>query len=256
MSPVSPKITLEGAVNRSADPIDSQSVHLWSVSLEIPNEIWQGFRSRLDEAERARADRYLFEKHRRRFTVARAALRSVLADYLGCTAQDVSFEYEVQGKPRLSAAMHTSGLRFNISHSADKAIIALTAHRDLGVDVERIRPMENYRSLAERYFSEFEASELLRLPDEVQLESFFWTWTRKEAYLKARGTGLTERLRNFDVECRPGHPCCLLATRPDADEVHRWRLGHIDVDHEYVGALVTEGEIGTVVRYEWSADQR
>jgi 4'-phosphopantetheinyl transferase len=247
-------MTSEAAANRVTGQIDSQSVHLWCVSLELPNEIWQGLRSILDSTERTRADRYLFEKHRRRFTVARAALRSVLADYLDCAAQDVSFEYEAQGKPRLNPTMHASGLRFNISHSADQAIIALTANRDLGVDVERIRPMENYRSLAERYFSEFEATELLRLPDEVQLASFFWTWTRKEAYLKARGTGLTERLRNFDVECRPGHPCCLLATRPDADEVHRWRLGHVEIDHEYVGALVTEGEIGTVVRFEWSAD--
>ncbi len=233
------------AGRRAEDRLD-----VWQASLECGRDILEQLHGCLNAEELARARRFRMPHHQRRWAVARATVRHVLAGYLECPPAQVAFCYGPQGKPALASGGEV-GLRFNLSHSHERVLVGVTWNRELGIDLERFRPMKNHQALAERYFSAWEAAALAALPDDQRLPAFFRTWTRKEAYLKARGTGLTERLRNFDVEVRPSEPCRLLATRPQAEECHRWYLIHLDCGTDYVAAAAVEGSPVVVRRFDW-----
>lgn len=233
-------------------PLSVDEVHVWRIALDISDALLMRWRQILADDERGRADRFHFEKDRRHFIAGRGALRMILARYLDQSPQDVHFAYSNYGKPRLANPASAIDLRFNLSHSRGLALLALTRGRDIGVDVEQLRDMErDGEPLAERFFSPRESTVLRSLPPELRREAFFHCWTRKEAYIKANGKGLSLPLDQFDVSLRPGEPARLLATRHDPDEVHRWSMHNLLPAEGYVGALAIEGHSWRLWCGEW-----
>ena len=187
-----------------------------------------------DEVDRA--CRFRFERDRRRFVAARGALRELLAAALKVAPRNVHFDYGPEGKPSLAADLARSGLRFNLSHSGDLALCALTHEREIGVDLEQVRRLPDLDALAERFFAAGERATLRSLPDDQRPDAFFRCWTRKEAYLKGRGEGLSLPLDSFEVSLAPGDPRLLRVDDRPAD-VDDWLLQDVSVPAGYAATL-------------------
>jgi 4'-phosphopantetheinyl transferase len=225
--------------------LEDDEVHVWRAELDLPDQVVYQLRQTLDSAEVSRACRFHFEKDRSRFIVARGLLRTILGTYLNLDPQILRFGYGGQGKPFLMGnnAKDASALRFNLSHSGGVALMAVTLNRELGTDLELIRPEFATETIAEQFFSVQETAKLRALPADVQTEAFFNCWTRKEAYLKARADGLSFPLDQFSVSLIPGEPPALLSLLGEPDEIARWSVIHLNPGSGYVGALVVEGRV-------------
>jgi 4'-phosphopantetheinyl transferase len=226
--------------------LGTSEAHIWHADLEslgLP-EKWAEILSQ-DEYERAR--RFRFVRDQEHFIVCRALLRFLLGNYLQVGPAEVRFHYSSHGKPSL--AVPSSDIRFNLSHSGERAVFVFVRGRELGVDVEQIRHDFETQTVAERFFSSAECEALSRIPVETKHEAFFHCWTRKEAFVKAKGGGLFLPLDQFDVSLVPGMPAQLFETRPDKEERKRWLLSALDVGGQYAGALVVEGPAIKLVSY-------
>ena len=217
--------------------LEGHHVDVWRLSLNLLADSVKLIESTLSADEAKRAARFHFEADRNRFIVAHGALRKILGRYLHCDPAELTFSINQYGKP----ALVNSALEFNLSHSGDFALIAVTQGRKIGVDVERIRQGISSHVIAQQYFSKAEVAELQSLPIEQREAAFFTCWTRKEAYIKAQGLGLALPLESFDVSLTPGQPAILRATRPEPQEAARWALRSLDVDSKYAGAVAIEG---------------
>jgi len=213
------------------------SVHIWYRTIMSDRLEAGNFFDLLSESERLRARRYRFVRHRNEFILCRCTLRLLLAAYLGSSPDRVIFAAAENGKPRLHPSLKSADLLFNISHSDGVAIFAFTTSAKLGVDIERIRLDIGHIQLAEQFFSEYERAHLSQLSGMKLTDAFFRCWTRKEAYVKAKGCGLSIPLQQFDVSVIPGEPAALLATRPDAGEALRWTLHDLWAPPGYAAAL-------------------
>lgn len=226
-------------------------VHVWCVSLVVAPAIIQTLRPLLSTDELTRADRFYFEKDRHRFIVARGVLRILLGRYLTIPPEQLRFSYNQYGKPSLDLPLRTPILQFNISHSQDFALLAFTYDRFVGVDIEYMRAIE-YEQLAAHSFSPHEQATLQALPLSLRHQGFYNCWTRKEAYIKARGRGLSLPLDSFDVSLRPGEDVQLLASREDRREVERWSLQALTPPATYAGALAVEGRDWQLKQWRWA----
>ena len=213
-------------------------VEVWHVRLDVSEAQLARDRELLGPTERARADRFLFDKHRHRWTACRAALRRLLADRTGQSPDQLAFEKGEHGKPYLLPKTPT-GLQFNISHSDVHALVAMSFGAELGVDLERVNPSRDIDAIAERFFSPLEAQRYFRVdPAEERLKTFFRLWSCKEAYIKALGLGLAAGLHNFDILLAPDTPARLGATRPDEAQAAHWHLLELAGPEGYESALV------------------
>jgi 4'-phosphopantetheinyl transferase len=212
-------------------------VHLWSVRLDPPAERVEALGRSLAQDERDRANRFRFDRHRRQYIVGRGALRALLAAYSGTRPELVRFTYGPRGKPFLEGS---TDLFFNLSNSDEMALVGFVRGREIGVDIEYLKPMPDCEQIAERFFSESERVVLRGVPKESKEEAFFNCWTRKEAYLKAVGEGLAAPLDSFDVILAPGEPPRMLTLRGDAAAASLWWLEHFRLSPEYIGALALE----------------
>jgi 4'-phosphopantetheinyl transferase len=226
-------------------------VHVWRAALDVSPETLGRLAGHLAEEERARAARFVFPRDRDRFIVARGVLREILGRYLELPPTEVRFFYGESGKPELAPDLSGSRLRFNLAHSRDLALYAFTRGQEVGVDVEFVRPELATEEIAERFFSQREAAALRALPPSEQPRAFFRCWTRKEAYIKARGKGLSIPLGTFEVSLAPGQPARLRAVRDDPPEAARWSLCDIPAGLDYQAALAIEGETPEVLLFDW-----
>jgi 4'-phosphopantetheinyl transferase len=215
-------------------------VDVWRLELDQPESVVARFRETLEPDELARASRFHFDKHRNHFIVGRGGLRHLLARYLDVKPEEFRFSYGTYGKP----ALVEDELRFNVSHSHGMALFAVAADRELGVDVEQIRADFATQDIARRFFSRLEVAAFDGLPKEEQVAAFFRCWTRKEAYIKAIGRGMSEPLDAFDVTLAPGEAAALL--RAEGQDVSRWSLFDIDVGAGYAGALLAEAPVSKI----------
>lgn len=200
----------------------------------------------LSPDELRRACRLLSRQARNRFMSGRIFLRQTLATYLSLDPARLCLTTNEHGKPRLSGEQATSGLCFNLSHSYDRAILALAHNCELGVDIEQVREDLAYRPMAQRFFSHREQTELFSLPPELQIAAFYRCWTRKEAYLKGCGSGFSQPATCCDVSLLPGHPPALLGHRIDPAEPERWSLADIAAPPGFCAALAVQGQIRTL----------
>jgi 4'-phosphopantetheinyl transferase len=231
--------------------LGDNEVHVWRASLELPSSRVQRLQGNLSEEELERAERFHFQRHRSHFISARGLLRTILGRYLKIEPRRLRFRYGPKGKPGLAGDTSRGGLRFNVSHSHNLALYAVTHGRQIGVDVERIRPDLAGEKIAERFFSPREAATLRELPAEMQQEAFYTCWTRKEAYLKAVGEGITLRLDQFEVSVTPGEPAVLLSINGDPKEASYWSLKGLGPGPGYVGALAVKGHGWDLRCWRW-----
>lgn len=223
-------------------------VHVFRLRLDPPPERLAALRALLSPDELARADRYRGKHDGSRFTAARGHLRAILAGYAKTDPKHIAFEINPHGKPSLAGGR----LSFNLSHSGDLALVAVaSATVELGIDIETKRASLEFERLAQRFFAPGETAALLALPPEQRAEAFFACWTRKEAYMKARGLGLAIPLDGFEVSLAPGHPPRLL--RPAADDPHgqEWALWQIDPGPGYTAALCVRGSVTGIRCWDW-----
>ncbi len=218
--------------------LSADEVHLWHAALDAHSVA--GLQHLLSEDELLRANRFHFTKDRNHYTVARGLLRKLLSTYLGIDPNQLQLSYKEMGKPFLSES-HARRISFNLAHSGGLVIYALSQSRELGVDLEFIRANLAGEGIAERFFSRREIAALQAVPLALRKEAFFNCWTRKEAYIKARGEGLSMPLDAFDVSLAPGEPAALLKNYADETDVGRWEMRSIPVAAGYVAALVVEG---------------
>jgi 4'-phosphopantetheinyl transferase len=219
--------------------LSADEVHVWHADLD--KHAADHHRPLLSDDEIARADRFHFAKDRDHYIVARGLLRKLLASYLSIRATELRFAYAEKGKPSLDGSQ-SGAINFNLAHSKARAIYAFSLGRQIGVDLEYIREDLESDRIAERFFSAREISELKTVPAELRKQAFFNCWTRKEAYIKARGEGLSLPLDEFDVSLLPGEAAALLGNNKEPDEVRRWTMQSVSVAAGYVAALVVEGD--------------
>lgn len=200
------------------------AVHVWRVSLDDPPYPHSLLAAHLSADERSRAARFVFERDRRRFESGRGVLRAMLGAYLGREPATLRFDYGSAGKPELARDERDRRLAFNVSHSQAWALIGLTDRDTIGVDLEAVRDMADIEEIARRNFSPGEIDALLALPEHERQEAFFRGWARKEAYVKALGSGLSTPLDRFEVSLAEGGPNSLLSIEGSVDAASAWTL--------------------------------
>jgi 4'-phosphopantetheinyl transferase len=220
----------------------SEPIRVWWTDLDRPECETASLATILSADERARADRFRFDRDRQRFTVARGLLRVLIGRTLGVPAGEVIFAYGKRGKPALRWPAD-SGLEFNLSHSHGLALYATTWKRAIGIDLEFQRNEFDYHGIAGRFFTAREFDQIQALPDGARRAAFFRGWARKEAFLKARGDGLWLGLDQFEVSIDPESPARLVRTSWDPDESGRWSLHDLDVASGFAAALAVAGVI-------------
>jgi 4'-phosphopantetheinyl transferase len=231
--------------------LGNDEVHVWRAFLDLAPERVAALRETLAADERARAERFRFPVDRARSIVARGLLRAIIARYLEGEPEAIVFQYGPAGKPSLSCDATRADLRFNVSHADGVALYAFARNHDVGVDIERIRAEMAGERIAERFFSPCEVATLRALPPDRQGEAFFTCWTRKEAYVKARGAGITAALDEFDVSLAPGEPAAILANRQASEADRRWSLYHLSPGPGSIGAVAVEGGGHTLACWQW-----
>ena len=235
-------ITDSGFEIESPLPLPEDEVQLWRIDLEAVGADESRWQRALSPDERARAARFHFSRDRQRFVATRALLRTILASYLSADPNGLTFSHSQKEKPSLGPASADSGVMFNVSHSGGIALLAFTRRREVGVDVEQVRRDSDLETIARRFFSTHEQNRLSALPAQEKVEAFFRCWTRKEAYIKATGDGLSLPLSQFDVSLASEEKNALLATRPDASEAARWLLQEVPGGPGYIAALCVRGQ--------------
>ena len=230
------------------------AVHVWRVELDRPAAELSSLGALLDAEERTRAARFVFARDRARYTVAHAALRQVLGEYLDASPRALRFVEGPHGKPALAAPWSASGLRFNLSHSSGVALCAVTRHLELGVDVECIRPIGGLEALVGDICSPRERAVLARLAGPARLAAFFGAWTGKEAYVKAIGEGLSYPVQRVEVAPRTGSPARVDGGAAGAHRAADWTLLDVPLDEAHAGAVVAAGRDHTLTVWQWPDD--
>lgn len=236
--------------------INPGEIHIWTVWLDRPGvplpELWQ----LLAADERERANRFRFERDRNHYVAGRGVLRLLIGRYLSLSPSHISFAYGSHGKPELAASMGKPGFAFNLSNSQGIALIGFCWGQPIGVDVEPIRPMEDAEAVAERFFSTAENDVFRSVPHSQQAEAFFNCWTRKEAFIKAVGEGLSYPLHQFEVSLRPGETARLLSVRGSRAEAARWFLQSLNPAPGFVAAVVAGGHAWRLQSFQWPPPDR
>lgn len=226
--------------------IETHSVHLWPVYVpdllpELPN-----FTLLLNENEMERAKRFRFEQHRQRFIVAHAVLRRILNLYTAILPEDIEFKVGHRGKPFLKNNLFD--LQFNVSHSHDMAIYAITTHSEIGIDIEKMEPHFN-EDLAKRFFSEREYTELIKLPAKDQIPAFYRIWSGKEAIIKALGEGLYFPIADFSLDLSKNKQAVELNHQGNT---YIYYLENFSVNPEYQSSFATSEKINNVIHYDYT----
>lgn len=231
--------------------LPQDEVHIWRAALNLPAASIQRLYQTLSDDEKERAERFHFENDRRHFVAARGALRTILGRYLGVRPRQLHFGYSPYGKPYLLSGSGVMSLHFNVSHSRSLALYALAWNRKIGIDVEHIRSNVAYEQIAELVFSQQERVVLRGLAPPFQAQAFFNGWTRKEAYIKARGEGLSFPMDQFDVSLTPGEPAMLLNTCGDMVEPSRWLLQELVLGPDFAATLAVEAHELRLCCWQW-----
>jgi 4'-phosphopantetheinyl transferase len=226
-------------------------VHVWCASLEPPPGHVERLAETLSADEQARAARFGRPELRDRFIAGRGRLRTILARYLDTTPEQPALQYSARGKPSLAPPWNGKRLFFNMSHSRGVAVYAIVTDGEVGIDIEGLRPVGNMTRLVERYFHHRERHQWLQLPPELQQRGFFCGWTRKEAWLKAIGSGLTFPLDGVCVSLAPGEPARILSIQGDAGAADAWWLDSCEPAAGYVLAVAMRGTPTAIHRWCW-----
>jgi len=226
-------------------------VHVWRASIDIPDEQIEELINTLSPDERKRSEKYHFRRDRQNFVAARGILRNILAGYLGTEPEKIIFSYSPYGKPFLSGPFSNRDLSFNLSHAKYLAMYAVTLKRKVGIDIEYPQQEFQWNDIVERFFSPLEKTELLALPEKNRHRAFFTYWTRKEAFLKANGTGLSTEIKDINVTLKHERSSYLLRPGCALREDDYWSLIDLNPGFGYLAALAAEGDGLRVRCWQW-----
>lgn len=225
--------------------LEPDLAHIFQLELDLPDEQQAILAGYLSPDEQERAARFLSTASRKHFINARGQMREIFAAYLGKQPQGIEFAYNPHGKPYLKEPEQHHSMRFNLSHSGGMGLLALTAGQDVGVDIERTSREVDYATISSRFFSPAEAIILRKLPPQEQAQAFFTGWTRKEAYIKALGLGLTIPLDSFEVSLLPGDSPQIITLNGN------WIVYPLDPGPGFIAALVTEAPVSGIRCWKW-----
>jgi 4'-phosphopantetheinyl transferase len=225
--------------------LPESTIHVWLISLTQRGHVYKSLTGLLSSSEQERAARFKFDQHRQRFVVAHAALRSILSQYLKTTPLNVQFVNGPNGKPKLAEEFARSDVRFNLSHSFDLALLAVIRGREIGIDVELVKEDYAFEDVAARFFTAEELAAFRALPVHLQRQGFFKCWTSKEAFLKAKGTGLSGKLDEVEITLSSEQRVLINAS------VAGWTLSEVNPGNNYEAALVIEGGAMPIECYRW-----
>ena len=240
----------EWTVSRLQPVLSGDEVHVWRCSLQPSIETVRSLSGILSNEEKRRADRFVCEQHRRRYTVAQGVCRVILGRYLDLSPDRLQFSKNRYGKPALEGRW-AHDLRFNLSFSSEMAVLAVALGREVGIDVEHIRPFPGSDQIVRRYFSNRENEEYFSLHGNARQRAFFTSWVRKEAYIKARGKGLSLPLNAFSVSLHPEGPVTLVHHGDQEYSDSSWCLKDVWPIDGYAAAVVVER--GQRLRFSYQA---
>ena len=220
-------------------------VHVWRAKLDHPDRLLDKLSSVLSPDEKERANRFQYDRDKRRFIASRAILRIILSRYSGVNARRLDFEYGTHGKPSLKRRTDIMiPLCFSSSRSHNLSLFAVTLNQEIGIDTEYIRPVSYRDEIVNRYFTTGERIIYSRLAPDQKQPAFFNGWTRKEAYLKAIGVGLNQPLRTVEVSLEPGEPARLLRVEGNARQAAAWSFYELSLGTDYAGVVAIKGSYG------------
>jgi 4'-phosphopantetheinyl transferase len=228
--------------------LSEDEVHIWRADLDLVESSLSTFLQLLSPDEKNRAQKFRFVGDRHNFIAARGILRSLIGKYLKINSAEISFLYNEFGKPRIA---NSNPLHFNISHSQNMAVFAFTKRFNIGIDVEFVNPDVEVKEIAANFFSTNEVMNLFALPEKQQTLGFFNCWTRKEAFIKAVGEGLSFPLDTFEVSLEPDKPAKLLVTDWHPKAVSQWSIYSMSPGANFVGSLAIEGLVEQVKFWNW-----
>jgi 4'-phosphopantetheinyl transferase len=214
--------------------LTERNIDVWPVHTAGSSAVAEELERVLAPDEKVRAAQFRFSHLRRSFILARGALRILLGWYLDVSPASIQFTYGSRGKPALAVPARVD---FNVSHSGDLAVFAFTAGCEIGVDVEQIHPLQDIQTIADQFFCPEEAAELMSLTANQRERSFFLCWTRKEAYIKAIGDGLSAPLDGFRVTLQQGQPARFIHIANDMGSAQAWTLHDLQLAPGYAAAL-------------------
>jgi len=233
------------------DELGADEVHVWRESLDQPRDMIAKLAPLLSQDEYQRAMRYYRPADRDRFVVGRGILRKILSAYLALPPGQLRFTYNEYGKPAVSDDQNDRALNFNLSHSAELILYAVTRGRGVGIDIEYIREDFATLEIAEHFFSKDEVAALKSLPMDQRTMGFFNCWSRKEAFIKAKGMGVSYPLDRFTVSLAPGEPPALLKVDDDEREAARWKMYELKPGAGYAAAMIATEPPITLKRRHW-----
>ncbi len=225
--------------------IIGNEIHIYRSSLETTSDKIKDYESFLSADELYKANRYKFEKDRFHYITGRALLRNILSRYLNQFPGEIVFSYSDKGKPFIK----DTEVKFNLAHSGGRAVYAVANNMDIGIDIEFMRELPDALQIAKRFFSEKEVVEFSEIREVDIRTAFFNCWTRKEAFIKAVGEGLSYPLKDFSVTLKPGDKPEILWIKDKAEEVKYWSLINIDTDENYISSLAVKAENVKVVYF-------
>jgi len=228
-----------------------KDVHIWRAALDLPNSDLEELKQKLSIDERIKAEHFHFERERRRFIVGRGILRRILGFYLSIKPVDLQFSYGKNGKPGLANSFGNRRIDFNMTRSEGLALYGFALDRQIGVDVERMRDIPEMNRIVEIFFSERENDIFRSLPENRKKEAFFRCWTRKEAFIKATGNGLSQSLDRFDVSMDPDEPARLLGIEGSSKATTRWSIQDLKPAPGFAAAFAVEGRKWQLHCWQW-----
>jgi 4'-phosphopantetheinyl transferase len=227
-------------------PPSAHEVHVWQWDLDVCGDHFDRYWPTLSTQERERADQFRFDRHRRRYVAGRGELRQLLGRYLGLSPREVAIDYGSDGKPFCTMEPHEWKLCFNLSHSEEAAALAISSGFEVGIDVEHMRPIEACVPL--EVFSTQEQAEFAALPDQERQPVFFESWARKEACLKALGTGFMLPPDHFEFDLSIRGDTSPRLVGGEADEAAHWRIGELSLSPTCAGAVAARRTGWSIVR--------
>jgi 4'-phosphopantetheinyl transferase len=231
--------------------LSQNDIHVWCVRLNTARPRIRKLQNTLTIEEVKKANRFRSEKDRERHIVARGVLRDILGRYLNTPPEQLRFTKGKHGKPALSLDQGDLGLHFNMSDSHHLVVYAVTRYRQVGIDLEHIQPIPEMEQIVERFFSIPEKEAFLAISPHERLDAFYRGWTRKEAYIKAKGQGLSIPLHQFEVSIASGEKAALLNVYGDRKEASLWSLHEITPAPEYIATIALEGHDWQLSCWQW-----
>jgi 4'-phosphopantetheinyl transferase len=238
------------SLSSTSTPQGNPVVHVWATNLDLSASALQSFANTLSPNESERASRFHFERDRNRYIAGRGLLRTVLGKYLQLSPVEVPLVYGPNGKPLLQTAGSRTTIHFNLAHSQNLALLAVTNAGQIGIDVEAVRPLSDAHELVDRFFSTHESAAFESVPEAQKPAAFFNLWTRKEAWLKATGEGIGHLLNKVEVSFLPGEPAKLLNLPHNSTS--RWTLTDLVPASGFAAALAVASSTPILSCWRWS----